>query len=79
MSIVLDIGGGAHKQLGTVGIDLHRLPGVNGVCNCERGLLFKGGSIVAADSTHSIEHMRADDQRDINQQGALSEAGSCRG
>ncbi|MFM8540098.1 MAG: hypothetical protein ACKOBZ_01270 [Nitrospira sp.] len=54
MSIVLDIGGGAYKQLGTVGIDLHRLSEVNGACNCERGLPFKDGSIVAADSTHSI-------------------------
>jgi len=58
MSIVLDIGCGAHKQPGTVGIDRRRLPGVNVVCDFERGLPFKDGSIAAAYSIHSIEHMR---------------------
>ena len=58
MSIIIDIGCGAHKQPGTVGIDCRALPGVNVVCDFERGLPFKEGSISGAYSIHSIEHMR---------------------
>ncbi len=58
MSIIIDIGCGAHKQPGTVGIDCRALPGVNVVCDFERGLPFKDGSVSGAYSIHSIEHMR---------------------
>jgi len=54
----LDIGCGPHKQPGTVGIDCRRLPGVEVVCDFERGLPFREGSVAAAFSIHSIEHMR---------------------
>lgn len=55
---VLDIGCGAHKQPGTVGIDCRALSGVEVVCDFERGLPFKDGTVAAAYSIHSIEHMR---------------------
>lgn len=56
--IVLDVGCGATKQAGTVGIDRRAIPGVDVVCDFERGLPFKDGSIAAAYAIHSIEHMR---------------------
>jgi len=58
MSVVLDIGCGAHKQPGTVSIDLCWLPVVKVVYDFERGLPFKDGSIAAAYSIHFLEHMR---------------------
>ena len=56
--IVLDIGCGAHKQPGTIGIDRRAVPGVDLVCDFERGLPFRESSITGAYSIHSIEHMR---------------------
>ena len=56
--VVLDIGCGPLKQIGTVGVDHRALPGVDVVCDFERGLPFKESSIAAAYSIHSIEHMR---------------------
>ena len=56
--LVIDIGCGAHKQPGTIGIDRRPLPGVDVVCDFERGLPFREGSVTAAYSIHSIEHMR---------------------
>jgi len=56
--IVLDIGCGATKQYGTVGIDCRPIHGVDVVCDFERGMPFKDGSIAGAYSIHSIEHMR---------------------
>lgn len=41
MSIIIDIGCGARKQPGTVGIDCRAFPGVDVVCDFERGLPFK--------------------------------------
>jgi SAM-dependent methyltransferase len=58
VGITLDIGCGAHKQPGTVGIDRRPLFGVNVVCDFERGLPFRTSSVAAAYSIHSIEHMR---------------------
>ena len=58
MGIILDIGCGAHKQPGTVGIDCRKIPGVDVVCDFEHGLPFQEGSIIGAYSIHSIEHMR---------------------
>jgi SAM-dependent methyltransferase len=55
---VLDIGCGAHKQPGTIGVDQRRVAGVAVVSDFERGLPFKDNSIAAAYSIHSIEHMR---------------------
>jgi ubiquinone/menaquinone biosynthesis C-methylase UbiE len=57
MGVILDIGCGAHKQPGTTGIDRRLLPGVNVVCDFERGLPFRDGSVAAAHSIHSVEHM----------------------
>ncbi len=58
MAIILDIGCGAHKQPGTVGIDRRVVRGVDVLCDFERGLPFHDGSIAGAFSIHSIEHMR---------------------
>ena len=58
MGLTLDIGCGAHKHPGTIGIDRRPLPGVDVVCDFERGLPFREGSVTAAYSIHSIEHMR---------------------
>jgi ubiquinone/menaquinone biosynthesis C-methylase UbiE len=58
MNLVLDIGCGSHKQPGTIGIDRRVIPGVDIVCDFERGLPFKNNSVAAAYSIHSIEHMR---------------------
>ena len=55
---VIDIGCGAFKQPRTIGVDRRALPGVDVVCDFERGLPFRDGSIAAAYSIHSIEHMR---------------------
>lgn len=54
----LDIGCGAHKQPGTVGVDCRRLPGVEVVCDFEKGLPFRESSVGSAFSIHSVEHMR---------------------
>jgi predicted SAM-dependent methyltransferase len=58
VGLILDIGCGAHKQPGTIGIDRRPVPGVDVVCDFERGLPFRDGSVEAAYSIHSIEHMR---------------------
>ena len=58
MSIVVDVGYGAHKQAGTVGIDCRVFCEVHVACNFERGLPFKDGRIASAYSIHSIEHLR---------------------
>ena len=42
--VVLDIGCGPLKQIGTVGVDHRALPGVDVVCDFERGLPFKQSS-----------------------------------
>ena len=57
MEIILDIGCGSHKRSGTVGIDRRALPGVNVVCDFEKALPFRDGSVVGAYSIHSIEHL----------------------
>ena len=56
--IVLDIGCGSLKQIGTVGVDQRALLGVDVVCDFERGLPFRENSVAAAYSIHSVEHMR---------------------
>ena len=58
MKVILDVGCGAFKQPGTIGVDCRLLPGVNVVCDFEHGLPFKDGSVHFAYSIHSIEHMR---------------------
>lgn len=56
--LVVDIGCGENKQPGTVGIDRRLLPGVDLVCDFERGFPLKNDSVGMAYSSHSIEHMR---------------------
>ncbi len=55
---VLDIGCGAYKQPGTIGVDQRRVPGVDLVTDFERGLPFRDNSIAGVYSIHSVEHVR---------------------
>jgi SAM-dependent methyltransferase len=55
---VVDIGCGAHKQPGTIGVDQRRVNGVDVVSDFERGLPFRDSSVAGVYSIHSIEHMR---------------------
>lgn len=41
-----------------MGLDRRSIPGVDVVCDFERGLPFKENSVAAAYAIHSIEHMR---------------------
>ncbi len=54
----MDIGCGARKQPGTIGIDRRAVPGVDVVCQFEKGLPFRDGSVDLAYIFHSIEHLR---------------------
>jgi ubiquinone/menaquinone biosynthesis C-methylase UbiE len=56
--VVLDIGCGSDRQPRAIGVDCRRIPGVELVCDFERGLPFRDNSVAAAYSIHSIEHMR---------------------
>lgn len=58
MSVSLDIGCGANKHSGTLGVDRRRLPGVAVVCDFEQGLPFRDGSVTAVYLHHIVEHMR---------------------
>ncbi len=55
MDVILDIGCGAHKQPGTIGVDRRRLPGVDVVCDFEHGLPFRDSSV---DGAYSIRFQR---------------------
>jgi predicted SAM-dependent methyltransferase len=58
MGLMLDVGCGANKQPGTIGVDRRLLPGVDVVCDFEYRLPFRDASVWAVYSTHSIEHIR---------------------
>lgn len=58
MSITVDIGCGQNKRPGAVGIDCRPLPGVDLVCDFERGLPFRTDSVSAVYMFHVIEHVR---------------------
>jgi hypothetical protein len=45
VGLSLDIGCGAHKHPGELGVDRRSLPGVAVVCDFEQGLPFKEGSV----------------------------------
>ncbi len=57
-AIILDIGCGAQKQRGAIGLDRRRMKGVDVVCDIEQGLPFRKASISAAYLVHTIEHIR---------------------
>jgi ubiquinone/menaquinone biosynthesis C-methylase UbiE len=54
----VDIGCGADKQPGTVGIDCRLLPGVDVVSDFEEGLPFRDGSVTTVHLVHVIEHIK---------------------
>ena len=57
MNSIIDIGCGTNKQPGTIGIDRRGLPGVDVVCDFERGLPFRDGAITTAYAIHLVEHI----------------------
>ncbi len=56
--IALDIGCGADKVPGSIGVDRLRLPGVNVICDIEKGLPFRDGTVARAYCIHVVEHIR---------------------
>ncbi len=57
MGLMLDIGCGAHKQDGAVGVDRRRIPGVSVVCDFEEGLPFQQSSVSEVHLHHIVEHI----------------------
>lgn len=57
--VVLDLGCGAHKKPGAIGIDAAPAPGVDIVLDFERDALpFEDGSVDRIFSSHCLEHLR---------------------
>ena len=57
MGLSLDIGCGAHKHPGALGVDPRSLPGVAVVCDFEQGLPFRDGSVTTVFLHNIVEHM----------------------
>jgi predicted SAM-dependent methyltransferase len=57
MGLILDIGCGAHKHEGAVGVDRRKLPGVAVICDFEQGLPFRAESITTVHLHNIVEHM----------------------
>ena len=56
--VVVDLGCGPHKTAGAWGFDRLAQPGVNVVCDLERPLPIRTGSVGAVHLRHIIEHVR---------------------
>src|SRR6266545_261334 len=57
MGLILDIGCGAHKHEGAIGVDRRKLPGVAVICDFEQGLPFRAESVTTVHLHHIVEHM----------------------
>ena len=57
MGITLDIGCGANKHAGSVGVDRRRIPGVEVVCDFESRMPFRDGSVSVVYLHHIVEHI----------------------
>ena len=57
MGLTLDIGCGAHKHPGAVGVDRRIVPGVAVICDFEQGLPFREGSATSVYLHNIVEHM----------------------
>ena len=57
MGLSLDIGCGAHKHSGTLGVDRRIMPGVAVVCDIEQGLPFRDGGVTTVFLHNIVEHM----------------------
>jgi len=54
---ILDIGCGANKHEGALGVDCRRVAGVAVICDFEQGLPFREGSVAVVYLHHIVEHM----------------------
>ena len=57
-SVIIDLGCGDNKIEGAIGVDVRPGPGVDVVCDLERGLPFKSGCAHIVSASHILEHMR---------------------
>ena len=57
MGAILDIGCGANKHDGALGVDCRKVPGVAVICDFEQGLPFREGSVAVVYLHHIVEHM----------------------
>jgi predicted SAM-dependent methyltransferase len=57
MGLSLDIGCGAHKHPGALGVDRRSLPEVAVVCDFDHGLPFRDGSVTTVYLHNIVEHM----------------------
>jgi predicted SAM-dependent methyltransferase len=57
VGIILDIGCGANKHTGAVGVDRRKIPGIDVVCDFGEGLPFRQGSVTAVYLHNIVEHM----------------------
>src|ERR1041385_841369 len=54
----IDVGCGDSKQPGYIGLDRFALPGVDIVCDLDRGIPLKSDSVDYLLASHSLEHLR---------------------
>ena len=59
MGLSLDIGCGAHKHHGALGVDRQILPGVAVVCDFDQGLPFREGSATSLSAQYRRAHGRS--------------------
>lgn len=57
MPLILDIGCGANKHPGSLGVDRRRISGVDVVCDFENGMPFRTGSVSTVYLHHVVEHI----------------------
>ena len=55
---ILDIGCGRNKHENTIGIDHHKVEGVDAICDIEDGLPFKDNIFDKIYCSHILEHVR---------------------
>lgn len=53
----IDVGCGAHKREGYLGVDIQSLEGVDYVCDVLEGLPFGDGEVDAVGTCHFLEHL----------------------
>ncbi len=56
--MIIDLGCGTRKLKGAFGLDRRREPGVNVICDLERGLPLKTNSVDVVYLSHIVEHIR---------------------
>ena len=56
-NVKIDLGAGADKRPGYLGVDQLDLPGVDIVCNLSEGIPLQDNSVEAVSSSHFLEHI----------------------